>query len=401
MRKPAADRRVDEIYANVALGRELGLAQLSADDVPFTGRTIRIDGRELINFVTCSYLGLELDPRVIRAIGAGAERYGASFALSRAFVSAAPYSELEGRFERIFDAFPVIAPTTTLGHLSFVTAMIESGDVLLLDAQVHNSVQLAARVVADRATVATVRHNDLRHLERTIERHLTTSATGRIWYLADGIYSMYGDTAPLADLRKLLDRYERLHAYLDDAHGMSVHGRHGRGFVLGAIEHPRLVVAVSLAKSFGIGCGGVLLFPNVEWQARVRSCGATLLFSGPLPPPMLTGAIASADLHLSDELPRLQAELRERIDAFRDATQQAGLVNLSSPESPVQYLLLGQTKPTFLAAKRLFEQGFLVNPCSYPAVAKNHSGLRLTMTRHVELADVRDVVRAISHELSA
>jgi 7-keto-8-aminopelargonate synthetase-like enzyme len=379
------------------------MVQLSADDVPFAGRTIRIDGRDFLNFVTCSYLGLELDPRVIQAIADGAVRFGASFSISRAFVSAAPYAALEQRFEKIFDAFPVVAPTTTLGHFSFVTALIETGDVLLLDAQVHNSVQLAARVVADRATVATLRHNDLRHLERTIERYLAMPSTRRVWYFGDGIYSMHGDTAPVAELLDLLNRHERFHCYLDDAHGMSVHGTHGRGFVLAQSErlHPRMVVAVSLAKGFGLGCGGVLVFPNADWQSRVRSCGATLLFSGPIAPPLLTGAIASADIHLSDEFPRLQAELRERIDTFREAAQAADLHNLSSPDSPVQYLLLGRQEKAVRASKRLRDAGFLVNPCTYPAVAKNHAGLRLTMTRHVTLDDVRAVVDAITRTLES
>lgn len=95
------------------------------------------------------------------------------------------------------------------------------------------------------------------------------------------------------------------------------------------------------------------------------------------------------------QLRRAWGELRERIDVFRTAARAAGLANLSSPESPVQYIPVGRAEPAFQAAKQLFDQGFLVNPCSYPAVAKNHSGLRLTMTRHVSLDDLREVVRAL------
>ena len=87
---------------------------------------------------------------------------------------------------------------------------------------------------------------------------------------------MHGDPAPLdGAARRSLARHERLHLYLDDAHGMSWTGEHGRGYVLGAGPlPPRTVVVASLAKAFAAG-GAVLVFPDAETARLVRTCGSS------------------------------------------------------------------------------------------------------------------------------
>jgi 7-keto-8-aminopelargonate synthetase-like enzyme len=397
------DQRVQAIARSFALGDALGLIHHNADDVPLTGRTIPIGGRELVNFVTCSYLGLELDPRVIDGIGQAARKYGASFSMSRTFASAPPYTELERLLGRIFDAHPVVVPSTTLGHLSFMSVMVQPGDVLILDQQVHNSVRVAAQTAQGKAQIVPVRHNDMGRLGQLVERYLARPETNRIWYCGDGIYSMHGDVAPVAHLLSLLERHERFHCYLDDAHGMSTQGRHGRGYVLSCQDqlHPRMVVAVSLSKCFGIGCGGALVFPHREWRDMVQSCGATMIFSGPIPPPMLGAGVASAKIHLSPEIIDMQAELAARIRLFRQLAAQKGIELLSSELSPVQYVLVRGLDRPEAVAKAVRDDGFFVSSCAYPAVAKNHVGLRLTLNRHVSETDVRDVLDSIRRALTA
>ena len=122
-----------------------------------------------------------------------------------------------------------------------------------------------------------------------------------VWYLADGVYSMYGDTAPMHHIATLLDEYEQLHVYIDDAHGFSWKGLHGRGHALATTPmHPRLVVAVSLAKSFGSG-GAALAFHDAGLARKVLLRGSTFTFSGPIHPAELGAAVVAADIHLSPE----------------------------------------------------------------------------------------------------
>src|SRR6185436_14972501 len=120
------------------------------------------------------------------------------------------------------------------------------------------------------------------------------------WYMADGVYSMYGDYAPLKDIMQLLYNHEQLHLYVDDAHGMSWAGKNGAGFAKTILpRHERMFLVTSLNKAFAAG-GGCLVYPNDDWKRKVRNCGSTMIFSGPVQPPLLGAAIASAQIHLSD-----------------------------------------------------------------------------------------------------
>jgi 7-keto-8-aminopelargonate synthetase-like enzyme len=121
-----------------------GLALQTLDDAPLDGRTISLAGRPRLNFGSCSYLGLELDPRLRDAVIAAVTRYGTQFSSSRAYVSAAPYRELEARLDRMFGGYALVTPTTSLGHLAALPVLVGSTDAVVLDQQVHASVQLAA-----------------------------------------------------------------------------------------------------------------------------------------------------------------------------------------------------------------------------------------------------------------
>ena len=160
-------------------------------------------------------------------------------------------------------------------------------------------------------SVQMVPHNSMEHLETKIK--LLREKHARIWYLADGIYSMHGDKAPVKEIEKLLNKYKQFYAYFDDAHGMSWMGKNGRGFVRSEIEHhDKMILAVSLNKSFA-SAGGAIIFPNEEMRRDVRNAARPLIFSGPIQPPMLGAALASSELHLSDEIDPLQKDLHEKI----------------------------------------------------------------------------------------
>ena len=89
-----------------------------------------------------------------------------------------------------------------------MSLMIQPGDVLILDQQVHNSVRLAALTAQGKAEIVTTRHNDTGQLGQLVERYLAKPETNRVWYCGDGVYSMYGDVAPVAELLGLLGRHE-------------------------------------------------------------------------------------------------------------------------------------------------------------------------------------------------
>ncbi|MGZ5030765.1 MAG: aminotransferase class I/II-fold pyridoxal phosphate-dependent enzyme [Methylobacter sp.] len=387
----AIDRIVD-------MGLSHGLAQRTTEDPTFNGRTICLNGRHILNFALCSYLGLEQDARLKQGTIDAVNRYGTQFAISRTYMSATPYKELETQLEKLFGGHVLATPTTTLGHIAALPVLIHKGDAIIIDQMAHNSMQTAAKLVqADGVPVETLLHCNLELLE---ERIIELSKRHRhVWYLTDGVYSMFGDLAPVKELGKLLKRHEQLHLYFDDAHGMSWTGEHGRGYVLDNLPiQERMVVATSLCKAYGAG-GGALIFPNERMHRNVKNCGGPMIFSGPIQPPMLGASIASARIHLSSEINRLQIELQDRIALCNRLLKIYEIPIACSSQSPIFYIKVGHPYLAGDMAKYLLDEGFYTNHAIYPAVSRRKSGIRFTITRHLSFEDIYGLVSAIARIL--
>jgi len=363
-----------------------------------SGRFIELDGRRLVNFGSCSYLGLETDPRLKRGAIEAIERYGAQMSSSRAYLSLPAYRELESLLDQIFGGHTFVSPNTTLAHQAAIPILVDEGDAIIVDHRVHATVRVATELTRSYGVrIDVLPHNDVDALETLIrERQASHRA---VWYMADGVYSMHGDFAPLDDLAALLERYPCFHLYFDDAHGMSWTGKRGCGFVLSRMPlHPRMVVAVSLNKSFGAG-GGALVFPDAAARDRVFTVGGPMVFTGPLQPGSLGAALASARIHLSPEIDRLQAELVERVRYFHRIAMQLELPIYALDESPTEMLGLGMIDVAATMTQRLFERGLWTNVAGPPATSPRGSGVRAGITRHLELEDLDALARTFAEEL--
>ena len=187
---------IDQIISD---GVRRGILHLYTDDNKLNDNQLTLKGKKVVNFGSCSYLGLEFDNRLKEASKAAIDCYGTQFSESRAYVSVKLYQELEELLFKIFDAPVVITPTTTLGHIANIPVLMTSADAIITDQQVHNSVNTAVKLVrAAGAHVEVLRHNRMDLLEDRI-KFLRTKYQ-KIWYMADGIYSMFGDAAPLEQL---------------------------------------------------------------------------------------------------------------------------------------------------------------------------------------------------------
>ena len=322
---------VDQIINHA---KEQGVIHLNTEDEKLNQNVITIDNKPLINFGSCSYLGLEFNQKVRNAAKQAIDDYGTQFSSSRAYISPRYYNELESKLEQIFDSPTIVTATTTLGHLAALPVLVGKDDAVILDHQVHSSVQSAAQQLkAKKIKVELIRHNRMDLLENRIQE--LKGEYDKIWYMADGIYSMYGDTTPIEEVYNLLDKYPQLNFYVDDAHAMSCYGDKGQGYVLSKRKiHERMVVATSFAKAFATG-GGALIFPNRALAQKVRNCGGPLITSGPMQPSALGAANAVADLHLSGEITELQEDLQENILYANLLLKRYKLPNLSNDNSPI------------------------------------------------------------------
>lgn len=393
MKKNSILNTIDQIAATA---KKNGLAHLYTEDKSLTDNSLTLDDRAVVNFGSCSYLGLELDSRLREAAKAGIDQYGTQFSSSRAYVSLGLYKSLEEKLSRLFETPVLVTPTTTLGHIGAIPVLVGSQDAVIMDHQVHNSVQTAVNLVKSRDTqVELLRHNRLDLLEKRILE--LKGCHEKIWYMADGIYSMFGDLAPMDAIYALLDKYPELWVYVDDAHAMTAFGRMGRGSVLGNRKiHERMIVAVSLNKAFATG-GGALVFPNAELAQRVRNCGTTLITSGPMQPSALAAANACVDLHLSGEIHGLQEELADKIRYTHQLLKKYGLPDLAEPTTPIFFIAVGFPKVGYNLINRMIESGFYLNLGIFPAVPIKNTGIRFTVTRLHTFEQIEQMVQAMAY----
>ncbi|WP_215224105.1 bifunctional aminotransferase class I/II-fold pyridoxal phosphate-dependent enzyme/GNAT family N-acetyltransferase [Echinicola shivajiensis] len=378
-------------------GVDRGVLQKSTNDDKLSSSNITIQNDNLINFGSCSYLGLEFHPQLVEGVKKALDNYGTQFSTSRTYLSLGLYDELETRLEQIFQKPVIASASTSLGHLACLPVIVEDGDAVILDLQVHSSVQMTAQILKSRKIpLYIIPHNSMEGLESKIKS--LTNKHKRIWYLADGVYSMYGDFAPLKELEKLLNKYKQFHLYIDDAHGMSWTGKNGCGYVRSVIEHhDKMILATSLNKSFA-SSGGALIFPNESWKKKVKNCGSTMIFSGPIQPPMLGAAISSAHLHLTEEFDQIQQELKYKIDYTNKRLKELDLPQYKPTPSPLFFIPVGLPRVSLCIVKRMKKRGFYLNGAGFPAVPMKKGGIRFMINNNLSIAEIEDMLVALQEE---
>jgi 7-keto-8-aminopelargonate synthetase-like enzyme len=378
-------------------GIQKGVFHLYAEDTQLKGNQIILNNNSVVNFGSCSYLGLEFDQRMITAVKQAVDNYGTQFSESRAYVSINKYRELEKLLDAIFEAHCVVMPTTTLGHIAAIPVLIGDEDAVIIDHQVHSSVQTGVQLVKARGVYTELmRHNRMDILEERIK--VLRVKYKKIWYLADGIYSMFGDTCPVDDVYLLMDKYPELHFYVDDAHGMSIYGKHGRGYVLNnRYFHPRMVMATSLNKAFASG-GGVILFPTAKLAQKVRICGGPLITSGPMQPGSLGAAVTAAKIHLSEEIEEMQNDLQEKIHFAHLMLKKNNLPIISTSGAAIFFIGVSLPKVGFNMVKRMLDAGYYLNLGIFPAVPMKNTGIRFTITRLHSFTQIEQMISTMAGE---
>ncbi len=385
---------VNEVFTDA---KQEGIMHLYADGEDFSGRTIGIDNRKLFHFGTTGYLGLEQDSRLKAAAIDAITKYGTQFPLSKSYISNPLYRALEEKLTQMYQNPIIITKNSTLGHMGVIPNAVSDQDAIILDHQVHWSVQSAAKVLKNRSVpIDMIRHNDLNMLEDKIKS--LSDKHQRIWYMADGIYSMYGDFAPLKDLKTLSLKYPQLHLYIDDVHGMSWIGKRGTGYALSELGDlsENILLFGTLSKTFGAS-GAVLVCSNKKMYDEIKTFGGPLTFSAQLEPASVAAATASANIHLTPEIYEIQNDLRARVNYFNDLLQATDLPLIDQNKSPVFFIGTGTPKTGYNFVSRLMKEGFYVNLGIFPAVPVKNTGVRITISRHNELSEIKDLVAAMVH----
>ncbi len=376
------------------------------------GRQIFLpDGTQLTEFMSCSYLGLDQDKRVM-ASSSDIAQYGVNFAVSRTRMRIETSLVLEELLNKLFLGHCVTFTSLHLVHLGMLPLIASgempsypikhNGPLFILDKTAHASIQINQGLMQQFGEVSRIDFNHAHQLEEQLQVAQTTKRTPII--MADGIGSMGGKT-PIQSLFKLADEYEA-YVYLDDAHGVSVYGTHGCGYVLTELGyfHPRLILAVSLSKAFGAH-GAAVVLPTVHDENITREFCVPYVFSNPLPATIINSAIAAAHIHLTDEICTLQKSLQNKISHFDQqlahSSIKSKIINYQT-NSPIRGILLGEENKAIEITDQLRSQYQLaVTAAMYPTTAKGKAILRITLGADHALCDIENLAKGLNQLIEA
>jgi len=393
-----SNKFIDTVFYVVKTGHEMGISHQTLGDEKFHGGEMHLDtGQKFINFSLCDYLAISTDERIKQAAIKSIEKNGVYTAVSRTYMKLHAYEEAEDIVSKIFNKPVIITPRTTLAHISALPIIVEREDAVILDHQVHTSVRLASEILrASGVHTELLRHNNMNRLEdRIIE---LKDKHRRIWYLADGVYSMYGDTIPGNEVKALMDKYEQFYCYVDDAHGMSWRGENGKGLFLDTTEyHPQFFLTTSLGKGFGAG-GGAIICPDEKIRERIAFTGAPIMFTSPTEPATLGSIIASAKIHLSPEIKERQLKLKSHFEYFYGLANELNIPILSNVETPIVFIATGIPEMTAEMCQILLGKGFHLTSGTYPAVPYNNSGVRGIINLYQTKDDIKNMLHTFKEE---
>ncbi|TCN33331.1 aminotransferase class I/II-fold pyridoxal phosphate-dependent enzyme [Sinorhizobium americanum] len=366
---------------------------------PLKGRAVALShdhGRKVVDFVRCSYLGLDNHPNIIAGAIEALNKYGAlHWSCARTRLNFAILGELEEALSDLFGA-RVITYTTVLAANMSALPVIASGHltdgvkpVIVFDRFAHATLSFHKGTIAAETRVETIAHNDLDALE-TLCR-----ANDCVAYICDGVYSM-GGSANIGELRSLQERYG-LFLYVDDAHGVSIFGARGEGFArsqIGGSLGERTIIAASLGKGFGAS-GGMVMLGTARQEELFRRFAVAHAFSASLNVASIGAAMASQELHRTEELALLQQTLKKRIALFDSIvpTEQNG-----SP-LPIRTVEVGDELTAIAVARGLLDCGCYTSAIFFPTVARGRAGLRLCPTAGHSQDEIRALGSALQHVL--
>ncbi len=339
------------------------------------------DGRRLLSFSCNDYLNLTHHPAVKAAATAAIERYGAGSGASRLVTGNHPLlGELESRLARLKGtAAACVFGSGYLANTGIVPTLAGSKDLILIDELAHAC--LFAGTQLSPAKTLVFRHNDVAHAEELLAAHRAHHA--RALLLTDGVFSMDGDRAPLAELARLCAAFD-VWLMSDDAHGLGVIGG-GRGAVAAAGGPEVPLQMGTLSKAVG-GYGGYLCAskPVID---LIKTRARTLVYSTGLPPAMAGAAIAALDIIETE--PELVAKPLAKARAFTTA------LGLAEAQSAIVPVIIGAPEAALAASQRLTAAGFLVAAIRPPTVPAGTARLRFAFTAGHADADIARLVEVV------
>lgn len=358
------------------------------------GTEVDMGGHKVLMFGSNAYTGLPGDERVIEAGVKALRKYGAGCAGSRFLNGTLDlHVKLEKELAQFVGKEDSLCFSTGFTVNSGVIACLTGReDYIICDDRDHASIVDGRRLSF--STNLKYKHNDMADLERQLQK-CAPEAVKLI--VVDGVFSMEGDLANLPEIVRLKHKYNAT-IMLDEAHGIGVFGRQGRGVCdhFGLTDEVDLIMG-TFSKSLA-SIGGFIAADEtiINW---LRHNARTYIFSASNTPAATAAALEA--LHIIQEEP-------QRIEALWDVTRyalkrfrEAGF-EIGETESPIIPLYVRDTEKTFVATARAFEEGVFINPVIPPACAPQDTLVRVALMAthtHEQVDRAVDSLRKVFVEL--
>ena len=349
-----------------------------------------VEGRRLVNFCGNDYLGLSRHPEVAAALQEAALRWGVGSGASHLVTGHGLEHE---RLEEALAAFvgrerALLFSTGYMANLAVLAALAGRGDRVLLDRLCHAS-------LIDGALLSGARLQRYPHADAAAAERMLRASSRTTLLVTDGLFSMDGDLAPLAELSAAAGR-EGAQLIVDDAHGLGVLGRSGRGTLehLGITSERVPVLVGTLGKAFGtfgaFVAGSAVLIETLIQRAR------SYIYTTALPHALAAAARAALDVS------QREGWRRERVLAltarFRGAAATRG-VPLSASRTPIQPIVVGSPEAALAASRHMMDAGFWVAAIRPPTVPAGTARLRITLSAAHDEAQIDRLADALAAAL--
>jgi 7-keto-8-aminopelargonate synthetase-like enzyme len=361
------------------------------------------DGTSATEFMSCSYLGLETDNRLKNAALSAIDQYGVQLAVARTRIKPIICEELEENLQTIFQGPTVTFSTVGLTHLAIFPLLgagvlpsypvSVNGPLWIMDKTSHASIQILRGIMQQNGEVIRVSFSDHQALADAFQYAHKSQRTPIS--ISDGVGSMGGD-APVRLLVELSYKYNG-YAYIDDAHGTSIMGKYGGGYVIHELNDtldPRVILVSSLSKAFG-ATGGCVTVRSPNDKDTIQRFGTPYIFGGPVSLPGIAAALASSEIHIQDEIYTLQNKLQENIKHF-DTLAGNKTINFKK-RIPIRGLVVGDEVKCLSVSKQMWERGFGTTAAMYPTVQKGEAMLRVALSVLHTKKQIENLIYTFQH----
>jgi len=349
------------------------------------GTEIRIDGRDYINFCSNDYLGLSSDPDLMKAWKDGIDIWGCGSGASPLVTGLTrAHRELQDEIKDWLGVEEVILFNSGFAaNQAVVKALNGRNTVIYADRLAHASLQEAS--VLSGARYVRFLHNDPVSLQGKL-----APRTGMI--ITEGVFSMDGDEAPLAEIRKLAEDSGNIF-FLDDAHGFGVHGAEGKGTVSRQGLRHRDIDVVMGTFGKALGTSGAFVAGSREFIDYMINFSREYIYSTHMAP-NVAHATRKA-VRIVRERDELREELRAKVDYFRSRIAQLCLT-VSQSTTSIQPIIIGSSEKALQWSGKLKSFGCYVSAIRHPTVPKNTARLRVTVTANHSYEQIDKLIEGLS-----